>query len=133
MILGDTIMYFPQGTHRTQIARKNAVPAAVAGGAWPSLSTQGGAVGDDPSAPWFAYPGDVMAAISYFTNAGVTTLVSPNPTLPAGYNGGAVVHEPHVMHPNGTGFAVLRADTLAPISTTISGYLRWDHFPMDVS
>lgn len=124
---GATVMWFPEGEHQTQVGRTEAQPLVLfPNGVWPQAGTGVTTIGDDATGSAYAYPADPDAALSFYTTSGAKNLVSPSPTLPMGYHGGAVAHENHVLHPVRSGFAVLDVNG-APISTTVTYYPRWKH------
>jgi len=133
IIIDGGVMWFPPGTHYTQIGRTTPQPPALhPDGIWPQLGIGVTSAGETPAGTWYPYPADELAAVSFFNTTGAKTLISSGPEVRDGYQGDAVVFEDHQLHPGGTGFAVLDING-APIATTITYYKRWKHHPAEAS
>lgn len=122
------VMWFPQGTHSAQVGLSAPQPLELnPNGVWPTLAC-GQATWDGGSiaagAYQFAYPSDAKAAITFYDTTGAKNIISPSPSLPEGYHGGAAHHEVHALHPGRCGFAVLDQNG-DPITATVTYYPRW--------
>lgn len=127
--VGNGLIWFPDGNHRISIGTTTPQPLELnPNGAWPTQASGQALSGTGISAgaSQFAYPVDSKAAISFFDTSGAKALISPSPSLPEGYFGGAVTHSAHTLHPGRSGFAVLDVNG-DPISTTVTYYPRWKH------
>ena len=124
--VGSQLMWFPPGDHLTNIGVTDPQPLELnPNGVWPTQASGFADLGDVNGTQW-AYPIDVMAAISAFSTSGAKNLISPSPALPQGYRGDAAAHEEHVLHPPRCGFAVMDVNG-NPITTTVTYYARWKH------
>lgn len=114
--IGSVLMWFPPGTHSAQIGFTDARPTELyPNGMWPQEVTD---------ADQFVYPADPRASVSYMDTSGAKTIVSPSPSLPQGYDSGAIVHEVHSVHPGRMGFGVVDQNG-APVAATITYYPHW--------
>jgi hypothetical protein len=125
--VSDRLIWLPAGTHTQSLGFTDPQPVELhPDGVWPAAYTGGIDLDSNGTADGFkfTYPVDRRAAVSAYTTSGDKHLISPSPQVPEGFVGDAVHHEPHALHPGRCGFAVLRADTLEPIATTITYYRR---------
>lgn len=128
--IGGAPFWFPPGTHYAQIGRTLPRPPQLnPNGLWPTQAMGAKTIGTDAAtATRWTYPADELAAVSFFNTTGVKNVISAGPDLRDGYQGDAVVFEEHLLHPDGTGFAVLDING-APIAATVTYYRRWLHYP----
>lgn len=128
--IGGGVMWFPPGTHYTQIGRTAARPPQLyPNGMWPTQPIGGPiTIGSDTQGSQYVYPADELAAVTFFNTTGAKNVISADSALQDGYQGDAVVFEEHVLHPDGTGFAVLDING-NPIPATVTYHKRWLHFP----
>lgn len=123
--VGSQLIWLPEGAHTTMLGITDPQPPELhPNGLWPQAVT-GTATGGAFSVR-YAYPSDSKAAVTFYDTSGAKNLISPSPSMPEGYHGGALHHEVHVLHPERSGFAVLSTDG-SPIPTTITYYPRWKH------
>lgn len=124
--VGSQLMWFPPGNHLTNIGITDSQPLELnPNGVWPTQASGVVDLGDVTGTQW-AYPIDVMAAISAFSTSGAKNLISASSAIPQGYHSDAATHEEHVLHPPRCGFAVMDVNG-EPITTTVTYYARGKH------